>query len=48
MMGRYMHWSTRERAELFLREGLPHPFYPFLVLNVWYWPMVSVSFNMLI
>ena len=27
--------------------GVPSPYHPFLVLGVWFWPLVGVLFNML-
>ena len=44
---RRVHWSTREEAGLFSRKWTVAPFYPFLVLIVWSWSLVGVSFNML-
>lgn len=44
MLGRLRHWGKKQG--FFRGRGLQLPFYPFLVLPVWSWPQVDMSFNM--
>ena len=46
IMGRHVHYFTGGGAGLFQGSGVS-PLYPFLILNVWSWLLVGVSFKVL-